>query len=86
MKLKTSRNKTYDVDWVDGPTITSGQVVLQMRDGRRLPTIAREFDGLTHMERESEAEGNKAFDGYSELESIYRRDGVVVVALGKPKE
>lgn len=84
MTLTTSRNKTYNVDWIDGPTITNGMVMLQMHDTRRLPEIAEEFDGLESMKRESENQGDKEFVGFTVLQRIARvSKDVVLIALGK---
>jgi hypothetical protein len=58
--------------------------MIQMRDDRRLPVIATEFDGLEWLKRESEDQGNKEFSGYTELHSISRAaDGMVLIALCK---
>lgn len=84
MKLTTSRNKEYEVDWVAGPTMASGTINLQIQDGRRLPEIAAEFDGLAWMRRESKNEGDKKYEGYSELVSIHRmQNGAVLLAFAK---
>lgn len=84
MKIKTSKGKTYDVDWIDGPTITSGTVLLQMDDSRPLPEIAAEFDGLERIERYSDTQGDKTFEGYSELKSISRgREQKILIELMK---
>lgn len=79
MKLTTSRNKEYDVIMIGGPTRTSGTVMMEMLDERRLPEIAAEFDGLDWMKRESETEGNKEYTGFSVLRSIQRRQGGTVL-------
>lgn len=84
MKLITSAGKTYEVQWVGGPTLTSSAVMIQMADDRRLPEIAAEFDGLEAMQRESETQGNKAWQGYTVLQRIARvSPGVVLLALSK---
>lgn len=83
MKLTTSKGLTYDVEWVDGPTITSGAVILHMQDDRRLPEIAAEFDGLESLKRESETQGNKEWTGFTALQRISRVDGAVQIALVK---
>lgn len=84
MKLKTSKGHEYDVVFVDGPTFISGDVVIQLHDIRRLPEIAAEFDGLERFERTSESRGNKAWEGYSDLQRIVRMgDGSVQIALNK---
>ena len=85
MKLTTSKGNEYNVDFIDGPTIISGQVVLQMHDDRRLIEIAAEFDDLKWLKRESEDQGNKLFEGYSYLQSITQTaSGVVLLSLAKP--
>lgn len=84
MKLKTSSNKEYEVDWIGESTFLSGNVVLQMQDKRPLHEIAAEFNGLEWMERESEKEGNKRFEEYSVVQSIQRRpNGEVLISFSK---
>ena len=84
MKLTTSKGNEYQVDWIDGPTFSTGEVLLQMKDDRRLPEIAAEFDGLDWLKRESENQGNKAWEGYSVLKMITRLDdGTVRMTLDK---
>lgn len=84
MKLTTSKNKTYDVLWVYGPTIKSGKVMLEMEDKRPITEIASEFDGLEWLKRESKNEGDATYAGYSVLASIHRTDaGTVMIGLAK---
>lgn len=84
MKLKTSKGNEYDVAFVDGPSIVSGRVILEMADPRRLPKIAAEFDGLTHLERTDANQGNKRWEGYTELAAITRQpSGSVLILLAK---
>ena len=85
MKLLTSDGKTYAVDWIDGPTITTGRVVLQMQDSRNLSEIAADFEGLAWMKRENEEQGDKLFEGYSELVNVARKAGdLVILTFDKP--
>jgi hypothetical protein len=83
MKLTTSKGLTYDVEWIDGPTMISGTVILHMRDDRRIPEIAAEFDSLEWLKRESETQGNKEWTGYSAIQRISQTDGFVQIALAK---
>lgn len=83
MKLKTSRNKEYEVKWAGGPTINNGAVFLEMEDERRLPEIAAEFDGLDWLERISEDQGDKRFEGFSRLVGINETKGGVTIELAK---
>lgn len=84
MKLTTSKGNEYTVDWIDGPTIIEGCVILQMQDKRPLTDIAIEFDGLEWLKRESENQGNKEFNGFDTLKRICRMTGgKVQIALDK---
>lgn len=85
MKLTTSSQKTYDVDWIDVATITSGNLLLQMQDERPLHLIAVEFDGLEWLKRESDTQGNKTFEGFNRLIGINRNaaNGAVQLTLSK---
>jgi hypothetical protein len=85
MTLKTSKKKTYKVDWVDVASLTSGQLFAQLRDDRPLHEIAEEFDGLEWLERESETQGNKKFEGYNRLIGLSRTavNGAVQLTLCK---
>lgn len=86
MKLITSRNKTYNVLYVDGPTrLGGGNVMLKMSDKRPILTIGAEFDGLAWFEREDENQGNKRWEGYTQLAAIRRMtDTDVLIELAKP--
>lgn len=87
MKLTTSKGLTYNVDWADGPTITSSGLLIQLQDSRSLAVIAAEFEGNETIRRESETEGNKEWNGYTELLRVARvAPGRVVVALVKPEQ
>lgn len=85
MTIKTSKGQTYQVEWIDGPTITTGGVVLSLiEDNRRLPDIAADFDGLTEIQRYSETQGDKTFTGFTRLWSItLHQDGAVMIELRK---
>lgn len=85
MTIRTSKGHTHQVDWIDGPTITTGSVVLSLiGDARRLPDIAADFDGLTEIQRYSDTEGDKTFTGFTRLWSIaHYQDGAVLIELQK---
>lgn len=85
MTLTTSRNKTYNVIYVDGPTRLGGTVMLRMEDPRPILEVGAEFDGLEWMRSESESQGNKEWTGYTQLVSVRRvSDTDVLVELAKP--
>ena len=84
MTLQTSRNKTYNVIYVDGPTRLAGTMMLRMADPRPILEVGAEFDGLEWLKRESDTQGNKEWTGYTELVSIRRvSDTDVLVELAK---
>lgn len=84
MTLQTSRNKTYDVIYVDGPTRLAGTMMLRMADPRPILEVGAEFDGLEWLKRESDTQGNKEWTGYTQLVSIRRvSDTDVLVELAK---
>lgn len=84
MKLTTSKGNEYTVDWIDGATVISNEVILQMNDARNLSVIAGEFEGLEWMKRESDLQGSKEFHGFNTINRIYRLpNGKVQIALCK---
>jgi hypothetical protein len=85
MKLTTSNGKTYEVDWIDGATVTDGRLWMQMSDDRRLPEIANEFDGLEWMEKESEHTGITRYEGWS-MVSMIKRESKEKVQIAFVKE
>lgn len=87
MKLTTSKGKTYNADWADGPTIMQKALVIQLQDERKLAEIAEEFEGVKTIRRESEKEGNKEWTGYTELLRVSRTiKGVVTLSLIRPEQ
>lgn len=85
MTLNTSRNKTYDVIYVDGPTRLGNTVMLRMADQRPILTIGAEFDGLEWFARVSENQGDKRWEGYTQLVAVRRMtDTDVLIELAKP--
>lgn len=85
MKLTTSKGKEYVIQWAD--TAATGELFFQMADERKLSTIAREFEGLEWLRREDENQGDKLFEGFSNLRIINRIwPGVVNLTLTKGAE
>lgn len=85
MKLTTSRNKTYEVIYVDGPTRLGGTVMLRMSDPRPILEIGAEFDGLESFQRVDANQGDKSWAGYTELVAIRRMTETdVLIELAKP--
>lgn len=85
MTLQTSRNKTYDVIYVDGPTRLSGTVMLRMADKRPILEVGVEFDGLEWFDRVSENQGDKRWEGYTQLVAVRRMTETdVLLELAKP--
>ena len=85
MTLNTSRNKTYDVIYVDGPTRLSGTLMLRMADPRPILEVGAEFDGLEWLKRASANQGDKQWTGYTQLVSVRRvSDTDVLVEMAQP--
>lgn len=85
MTITTSKGQTHQVDWIDGPTITTGGLMLTLvGDTRRMPEIAADFDGLTEIQRHSDTQGDKTFTGFTSLWSITRyQDGGLLIEMRK---
>lgn len=82
MLLKTSNSHEYNVDWID--TINTGTLYMQMMDERPLSVIAAEFEGLEWLMRESENQGNKLFEGFSNLTMAKQVEpGIVLLTFRK---
>lgn len=85
MTIMTSRGKTFTVDWMCDSFPTPGSARLQMRDDRPIHAIAADFEGLDHIRRNSETEGDMDFVGYTELTSVIRSSGAVQLTLIRPE-
>ena len=70
--------KAFDIDWMFYTSSDKDSVMLQYRDARSLEAIAHDFDGVEHMVRRSETQGDMTFDGFSRLTAIIRHSGDVV--------
>lgn len=81
MTVTTSKNLTYQVQWVDTSPFNAGALAMQMTDARPLPEIAAEFDGLTEIVRKDENQGDKTFSGYSRLVGIKRLGDDVLIQM-----
>ena len=85
MKLTTSRNKTYNVIFADGPTRLGGTVMIRLPDPRPVLQIGAEFDGLESFSREDESQGGKEWEGYTKLVAVRRvTETDVLIELAKP--
>lgn len=86
MTLEMSTGKTFEVDWIGGPTRTSGAVIMQMRDARSIAAIAQDVEGVQTMTRRSDTEGDATYEGYTVVASIVRQPGgMVQVAFERPE-
>lgn len=82
MLLKTSKGYEYTVDWID--TVLSGELYMQMMDERKLSVIAAEFEGLEWLKREKENQGDKLFEGFSNLTMVKQVEpGIVLLTFRK---
>lgn len=81
MTVTTSKNLTYQMQWIDTSPFNPGALSMQMTDARHLPEIAAEFDGLTEIVRKDENQGDKTFMGFSVLVGIKRIGTDVLIQL-----
>ncbi len=81
-KITTSKGTEHEVDFAWAPTF-DGKCLIQLRDGRRVPEIAAEFDGLEHIHFiDAEAEREYDFDGYTAIVGFFRNpDGGIQIQL-----
>lgn len=68
MLVKTSKGKEFEAEWID--EAPSGGLNMQLIETRRLPWVASQLDNLEWLERISEGEGNKRFEGFGRITSI----------------
>ena len=81
MRIETSQNKTYAVNWIDTSITNQNMLLAQFEDSRRLPEIAAEFDGLTEVRRYDENQGDKTYEGYSMLACVTRIGNEVLIRM-----
>lgn len=87
MTVTTSKGKTFVIDWMWAPVGQNEDLKIEYKDDRLLSSIAKDFEGCESFHRESEAEGNKDWTGYTRIRSIARMArGKVQLTLYKPDE
>lgn len=85
MTVTTSHGQTFPIDWMWETLAPARGVRLQLRDSRPLSEIAADFEGCDRFHRESAEEGDRDFDGYTQLTGILRpAGGVAQLTLEKP--
>lgn len=82
MLLTTSKGLTYDALWAGVAAASTGNLFAEIRDERRLPEIAAEFDGLEWLETD-DGETHERHEGFGRLVGINRTSGGVQVTLSK---
>lgn len=87
MTVKTSKGKTFTIDWMWAPYGPNDDLVFEYSDNRSISAIAKEFEGVSHFHRESETEGNKDWYGYTSIRAIQRvKNDKVRLTLMQDKE
>lgn len=82
MTITTNRNQTYTVDWIDSLLTDPKKLLMQMEDARPIAQIVPDFDGLTRIDRVSETQGDKTYEGYTSLTGISRKnDGKILITM-----
>ena len=86
MLITTCKGKTFEANYAFAPT-SKGTCILELKDERPIEEIAKDFDGIAKIERKSESEGDKTYEGYSVLSGVNRdtRRGTVQITLEKPE-
>ena len=87
MKITTSKGKTFDANWIWGPLRGTNQLMIDMKDGRRISEIAQDFEGVDRIVKTDERRGvEESYTGYTQLEGIVRENatGTVRITMGMP--
>ena len=88
MKITTSKGKTLEINWMWGPLRVSGEVMLELNDGRNLSEIAADLEDCETIKKIDDQAAGKSelYEGYTVLRSINRNKetGAVQAALAKP--
>lgn len=74
--------KTYEVGYAWGPT-RSGTFELSMKDERRLPEIAAEFDGIDEINFHDDDVGDLVFRNFTRLTNIRERNNEILISLSE---
>ncbi|MBR3927750.1 MAG: hypothetical protein IKJ65_01960 [Clostridia bacterium] len=69
------KGKTHDVKWM-WLLERKDQLIFQIVDERPISEIAADWEGADVIERISEEEGNKTYEGYTRIARIYRKDDI----------
>lgn len=77
VRLKLSTGREIDVNWIN--TLTGGGVMLEMKDTLTIAQAAEMFEGAAKIETTEEPK--RTFAGYSAIESIAHRGGMIHVIL-----
>lgn len=82
MTITTNRGKTFEAVWAWAMSNTN-QLMMELRDTRPIYKIAKDFDGLTTIDRKSEEEGDATYTGYDTLVMAVRdrKNGTVRLTL-----
>lgn len=64
-----------------------GTCIIELKDSRTVTEIAKDFDGLEIITKESENEGNAQYIGYDVLVSVQRniKNGTALLTLERSK-
>lgn len=84
MLLKTSNGYTYEVDWID--TVSTGALFMQMPSTASISQLAAEFEGLEWLKRESANQGDKLFEGFSNLTMVKQVEPGIVLLIFRKTE
>jgi len=80
--ITTSKGESYEAEYCFAPSLIDGGCAIRLRDSRKLPEIAAEFDGLTAITLR-EDENETVYAGYTRLGAINAEGGMVNLRLFK---
>ncbi len=80
MKLETSKNKKLDVQYAEGPTRITGNLVIIANDLRPFSEVCADYENLKWIK----AEDGREWNGFTELVMAARMaDGTVRISLAR---
>lgn len=87
MTVKTSRGKTFEINWAWCRNLRGDQMMIELKDDRPMAEIALDFDGVETFEIQNEKNPNvkEVYTGYTRMVIMSRdnADGVIRLTLAK---
>lgn len=71
MTITTSRGQTFNVNWAWAQE-DENRLMIELPETRSIGEIAADFDGLEKIDRRSESEGDRVYEGYDALTRVIK--------------